>query len=480
MRGDWEGLHLFLVVAAVALVSFGVAAGLSLYLLEANLLPLQYGNHDRIEIASDAEFTAANGVTAGRGTASDPFVISGWDVRPSRDPTLIYPGIYIRNTDVRFAIRDVYVHDFRFGIIFDNVSYGAIEGSVVADNELRGVWIADSTNVSVQGNTLTMTAEGVTVYNSSTVMVAENRIERNDAGGISISASSAIGVTGNDVSINRVGIRLLNSTNVTVHYNNLVNNSLQAYDDTVTYNRWDLGYPDGGSYWSGDAGVDRCRGPEQDDCTAPDSLLDTPHLIATGNASKTGARDTYPLSARAIIPPTPADPRPVHKLVSNVFGLAAAGTSELFLYADRRRKHPKSRADASRHPDAKTADLVGRQVRIEIDASVPAARRRRVLAGFILRTLLDRRWTGTPHHIAVLELERRWASLGRGRGLVSIKAGEPDQDIAALLSLPWLNVDIYGEPAWIAECDENDPRYIAGGESVYLGFGIASLHKERS
>ena len=53
-----------------------------------------YTVHDPIHIDGDADFTAANGVTGGSGTASDPYIIEGWDI----DATTAH-GIWIEETE---------------------------------------------------------------------------------------------------------------------------------------------------------------------------------------------------------------------------------------------------------------------------------------------------------------------------------------------------------------------------------------------
>lgn len=54
-----------------------------------------------IVIASDADFTAANGVVSGTGTTADPFVIAGW-----RITAVSSTAITIRNTTAAFLVRD--------------------------------------------------------------------------------------------------------------------------------------------------------------------------------------------------------------------------------------------------------------------------------------------------------------------------------------------------------------------------------------
>ncbi|RJS71684.1 hypothetical protein CW714_05405, partial [Methanophagales archaeon] len=70
--------------------------------------------------------------------------------------------------------------------------------------------------------------------------------------------------------------------------NNLINNTIQAYDNTGT-NSWDNGYPSGGNYWSDYNGSDIFSGSYQN-ITGSDGIGDTPYNIPGG----AGAQDRYP------------------------------------------------------------------------------------------------------------------------------------------------------------------------------------------
>jgi hypothetical protein len=78
----------WLTLALVASFSIGVVAPASAAEREQR--------NDSIFIKSDKDFTKANGVRSGSGTASDPYVISGWDVF----------DVFIRDTGAHLVIRD--------------------------------------------------------------------------------------------------------------------------------------------------------------------------------------------------------------------------------------------------------------------------------------------------------------------------------------------------------------------------------------
>src|SRR5207244_4203620 len=122
-------------------------------------------------------------------------------------------------------------------------------------------------------------AADVTVYasNGSTAQ----------GGGIGVTTSTRVLIDDNDGWFSEFGIWVNGSTSVAVSNNRLHRNwrgvfvttspSLSISDNAV-----------GGNYWSDYGGVDHCRGPAQDDCSAADGIGDTPYLVASV------IRDRYP------------------------------------------------------------------------------------------------------------------------------------------------------------------------------------------
>lgn len=150
----------------------------------------------RILIDGNDAFTLWNGVIAGSGTLSDPYVIEGWEI-----DTAFSHGIEIRNTTAFFVVRGVYVHPSttpsRHGILLSNVTNGRIEDSMISDNH-----------------------HGIELQLSSNVTVARNVISSNRGlGGVRLVVSDNITVVDNRFSDNYVGIFFLSSTNSTVSRN---------------------------------------------------------------------------------------------------------------------------------------------------------------------------------------------------------------------------------------------------------------------
>jgi parallel beta-helix repeat protein len=110
----------------------------------------------------------------------------------------------------------------------------------------------------------------------------------NNLAGLWIVGSSNVTVTNNYVmNNNQYGIILESSYNDTICQNNFIGNTNQVniYDSTGT---WDNGYPAGGNHWSDYAGTDIHSGPDQDQ-PGSDGIGDTPYNCSENN------QDRYPL-----------------------------------------------------------------------------------------------------------------------------------------------------------------------------------------
>src|SRR2546428_12303059 len=95
-----------------------------------------YGQHAPIVIQGNSEFSAANGVTGGKGTRLNPYIISGWEIDSG-----LGDGIRIEQTDAYFIIRNVRVNSSApnnnnagAGIHFVGVVNGRIDGSTISNN----------------------------------------------------------------------------------------------------------------------------------------------------------------------------------------------------------------------------------------------------------------------------------------------------------------------------------------------------------
>src|SRR2546426_10043637 len=92
-----------------------------------------------ILIVGNSGFTSANGVTSGTGTASDPYVIQGWNITVCWHCP--YYGIEVANTTAYFRIFNVTVSSLitaqpATGILLKNATNGGIDNSVVQDQSI--------------------------------------------------------------------------------------------------------------------------------------------------------------------------------------------------------------------------------------------------------------------------------------------------------------------------------------------------------
>jgi parallel beta-helix repeat protein len=229
---------------------------------------LELAAHDPILIDGNAEFTDANGVVAGSGTESDPYVIVGWDISASTAN-----GIEIRNTDAHFIIRDCYVHDglsfSHVGIFLSNCVNGNLENNNCSNNwDGMELW-SSSNNNTLTGNTCSNNYLGMELSSSSSNIISSNKVFNNADCGVDINSGSNNRIWNNTFIGNNGSVSIYDS------------NHIQAYDDG-TDNSWNSsdGY---GNYWS--------------DWTGPDAdkngIVDAPYGIA-GSA---GAEDNFPLAA---------------------------------------------------------------------------------------------------------------------------------------------------------------------------------------
>ena len=179
-----------------------------------------YSSHAPIVIDGDGAFsTPGNGVISGRGTAKDPYVISGWDINASASD-----GIAIRNTTAYFVIRQSYIHGGGFytnyyrGIAFSNVAHGSVEDATVSQT-YAGLWLDSSSDIAVSTSQLGPdTGLGVSATSSSNVRVSSSNLSDDDFG---ISAYNIVGiaVTNNTFSRNRYGLFCYECSDVGVNEN---------------------------------------------------------------------------------------------------------------------------------------------------------------------------------------------------------------------------------------------------------------------
>ena len=278
--------------------------------------PSSLSSHAPIGINSNGDFTAANGVTSGSGTASDPYVIAGWDVNVSQSPwhgqyyNGPYTGIGVSDTDAHFVIRNVYIHGLEC----------RCDGATAIDIDFINV-----TNAVVEDSTLAYSNQAIYVEGSKNLVFTGNSLSNEPVPGVTanvcmeVSGSTDVVVSGNTLAQCPTGGLWVDSTNMLVYHNNFLQGGVDGDLGTGSY-LWDNGYPSGGNYWSNYTGQDKCSGPQQNVCTGPDGIGDTPYTFRTWQ-SITG-QDSYPL-----MKPFTNDPVSINKsFTENSLSITVSGS----------------------------------------------------------------------------------------------------------------------------------------------------------
>src|SRR2546426_6134040 len=137
-----------------ALLMTFLALASSLFLFSPKVVASTRVPHSPILISGNSEFIAANGVTGGTGTASDPYVIQGWNITVCWQCP--YYGIEVANTTAYFRIFNVTVSSLitaqpATGILLKNATNGGIDNSVVQDQSIfccGGIIFVSSKDIS--------------------------------------------------------------------------------------------------------------------------------------------------------------------------------------------------------------------------------------------------------------------------------------------------------------------------------------------
>ncbi len=181
-------------------------------------------NHDPVKITSDADFTSANGVTGGSGTADDPYIISGLII----DGKNAGYGIYITGTTKNFTIMNCEVFNASGG----DYSPSAPNSGLVLYN-LKAYTIdilANSLHHNLAAGLHISTVTAQSIYIDADTQGRGNRIFLNGRGGIYVSSTTGLtSIYKNMIFNNHVGIQMTSSgagsgKTMYIHYNGISNN----------------------------------------------------------------------------------------------------------------------------------------------------------------------------------------------------------------------------------------------------------------
>jgi parallel beta-helix repeat protein len=187
--------------------------------------------HSSITITGDSGFTPANGVTGGSGTASDPYIISGWSITSTAEDSLT-----ISNTRSFFVVRNVTLNGGFQGIVFTNVTNGRLENSQSYQYETTAIRVISSTNVALVGDEGSAGGcgpnegcggSGIWVDSSSNILVSGNSLPGTQGDNIAITRSKNVTVIGNSIAgATYHGMRVSGSSNITISKNSFSRSGL--------------------------------------------------------------------------------------------------------------------------------------------------------------------------------------------------------------------------------------------------------------
>ncbi len=143
----------------------------------------------------DPVYREGAGVTDGTGTAEDPYIIEGWLIEQATS------GITLRSTDAHAIIRgNRLAHHASSAIVLEEADNVTVTGNVLETNVGAGVnVIGPATGISIIGNAMVNTLDGVRVTEAPGVRVAANAIRDSRGLGAWIRASPGALVEGNVV-----------------------------------------------------------------------------------------------------------------------------------------------------------------------------------------------------------------------------------------------------------------------------------------
>ncbi|MGA1873316.1 MAG: NosD domain-containing protein [Thermoplasmatota archaeon] len=125
-------------------------------------------SHDRIVINSNSEFTSDNGVSAGNGSAGNPYIIEDFEIEPGDNN-----GIEIRNTDKHVIIRNCTIgRGFvnRYGLYLFSIDNCTIDSCTIKYFNV-GIYFYSCMNMLVNNTRLANCSYGIDTASSENVTI---------------------------------------------------------------------------------------------------------------------------------------------------------------------------------------------------------------------------------------------------------------------------------------------------------------------
>lgn len=147
----------------------------------------------------NADFTVSNGVVAGSGTSTDPYIIAGWQI-----DTTGGPAVTVRNTTAYFVVRDL-----------------DLLNSAPVPPDPYAVDFVNVTHARVELVNITAGLQGFSITSSSDIVLAN--VSKTSPEGADVWMSSSNNVTVKDSLFNGAGIYPWSADDVTVSSNRFTN-----------------------------------------------------------------------------------------------------------------------------------------------------------------------------------------------------------------------------------------------------------------
>ncbi len=214
--------------------------------------------HAPIRIDSNADFgIGINGVSAGDGSAGNPWIIENWDI----NGTGFGYCLYIGNTTEHFVVRNSSFHEANgvdsdpyfsdTGVIIANIMNGAFHDNNISSNSEQGIYLINSSNNTIYNNSLVLNAlRGINIIDSSDNNTITNNTLLNNYDSINIISSVNNVIDSNHINdvtmpANDQGIRLWNANKTIITNNTILNHHsgiflVNSENNTVSLNMIDF------------------------------------------------------------------------------------------------------------------------------------------------------------------------------------------------------------------------------------------------
>jgi parallel beta-helix repeat protein len=209
---------------------------------------------------------------------AEGYSITGISVNP------LFKNNTISNNEIVGATYGITLPGTESNHVFSNTIAGGDYG-ILLTAYISGSMIVESKDNTIANNIIYSVQNGIYLRARNSTLLNNTIGDCNT--GITLYISNENIIMRNNLVKNSVGIYIQSSQNNSIYHNNFINNTCHV-DSHYSVDFWDNGYPSGGNYWSGYAGVDLYCGPYQN-VTGGDGIGDTPYTIDENN------QDKYPL-----------------------------------------------------------------------------------------------------------------------------------------------------------------------------------------